>query len=510
MKAEEKKAANQWDDYRKNLKASTTVDKTLSFAERERKRQELEANPAEWMREMFPNYCTAPFARFHIKAINRIINNPENYEVLSWSRELAKSTVVMMAMMYLALTGKKKNVILVSNSYDNANRLLEPYRINFEDNQRIEYYYGQQKNPGSWNEGDFTTKKSVSFRALGAGQSPRGSRNEAARPDSILIDDIDTDQDCLNPDIIQKRWEWIEQALIPTRSISNPLLLVFCGNIIARDCCITRAGAKADNWDVVNIRDKNGVSSWPEKNSEEQIDRVLSTVSTKSSQQEYYNNPISEGTTFKELRWGPVPTLSKFSILVAYGDPAPSNKTSKKGLKPNKTITLLGMLDGNLYVITCFLESVTNSQYVDWYYMIHDYAGKGRAQVYYYIENNSLQDPFYEQVFIPLFVDAAKQKGVVIPISPDDRKKPDKFSRIEGNLEPLNRAGRLIMNERERDNPHMQRLEEQFKLVQPGLPAPADGPDSVEGGYWILQAKISSLIAGAIEVGKRHKNEKRV
>lgn len=510
MNAEDKRASSYWDDYRKNLKASTTVDKTLSFAERERKRRELEANPVEWMREMFPNYCTAPFAKFQLKAINRIIANPEHYEVLSWSRELAKSTIVMMTMMYLTLSGKKKNIILVSNSYDNANRLLEPYRINLDSNQRIEYYYGDQKNPGSWIEGDFTTKKGVSFRALGAGQSPRGTRNEAIRPDAILIDDIDTDQDCLNPEIIKKRWEWIEQALIPTRSISNPLLLVFCGNIIARDCCITRAGAKADSWDVVNIRDKNGVSSWPEKNSEEQIDRVLSTISTKSAQQEYYNNPISEGTTFKELRWGPVPHLSKFPILVAYGDPAPSNKTSKKGLKPNKTIFLCGLHEASLYVITGFLDAVTNAAYVDWYYMINDYVKGSKAQTYYYIENNSLQDPFYEQVFIPLFVQAAKKKGIVIPISPDDRKKPDKFSRIEGNLEPLNRAGRLILNERERDNPHMQRLEEQFKLVQPGLPAPADGPDSVEGAAWILQLKLSSLAAGAITIGNKPTNNKRV
>lgn len=52
----------------------------------------------------------------------------EWYEVLSWSRELAKSTIVFMCMMYLVLTGKKKNVLLISNSHENAVRLLEPYK----------------------------------------------------------------------------------------------------------------------------------------------------------------------------------------------------------------------------------------------------------------------------------------------------------------------------------------------------------------------------------------------
>lgn len=509
MKVEERKATTYWDDYRKNLKASTTVNRNLSFAERERDRIRLESDPAAWMMEMFPNYCKSPFAKFQLKAIHRLINNPEHYEVLSWSRELAKSTVIMMTTLYLTLTGKKRNIMLVSNSQDNANRLLEPFRVNLDSNQRIEFYYGKQPNYGDWAMGEFSTKKGVSFRALGAGQSPRGSRKEAERPDVIIVDDIDTDQDCLNPDIIAKRWSWIEQALIPTRSISNPMLIVFAGNIIARDCCITRAGKIADNWDVINIRDKHGKSSWPEKNTEAQIDRVLSTISTRSAQQEYFNNPIAEGTIFKEIRWDKLPPLSRFQILVAYGDPAPSNKTSKRGLIPNKALWLCGLLDGNLYVITGFLDAVTNAQYVDWYYLIKSFVGE-KSQVYNFIENNSLQDPFYEQVFIPLFAQAAKDKGVIIPITPDDRKKPDKFSRIEGNLEPLNRAGRLILNEKERGNPHMIRLEEQFKLIAPGLPAPADGPDAVEGAFFILNQKLAAAFAGAIAYGMRMPNNKRI
>lgn len=144
-------------------------------------------------------------------------------------------------------------------------RLLDPYRVNLEANGRIMAYYGKQELPGSWTEDEFTTKGKVSFRALGAGQSPRGSRNEAIRPDVLLVDDFDTDEDTKNPDIIQKRWDWWENALYPTRSISEPTLVIFCGNIIAKDCCVVRAGEMADSWDIVNIRDKNGFSTWPEK-----------------------------------------------------------------------------------------------------------------------------------------------------------------------------------------------------------------------------------------------------
>jgi hypothetical protein len=113
-------------------------------------------------------------------------------------------------------------------------------------------------------------------------------------------------------------------------------------------------------------------------------------------------------------------------------------------------------------------------------------------------------------VFIPLFAQAAITSGDIIPISPDERKKPDKFSRIEGNLEPLNRSGRLILNEKEKGNPNMIRLEEQFKLVAPGLPASADGPDSVEGAFFILNQKMAASASGSFVIGERFTNSKRV
>ena len=84
----------------------------------------------------------------------------------------------MFIVMFLTLTGRKKNVILTSNSKDNAMRLLAPYRANLEANGRIIAYYGKQEMPGSWTEDEFVGwRGKVSFRATsGAGIPPCGSR----------------------------------------------------------------------------------------------------------------------------------------------------------------------------------------------------------------------------------------------------------------------------------------------------------------------------------------------
>ena len=239
---------------------------------------------------------------------------------------------------------------------------------------------------------------------------------------------------------------------------------------------------------------------------------MLAQVSAASAQKECFNNPVTEGCYFKEIKWGPVPPLHKFPFLVSYGDPAPSNKVSnKKGVKKlgsYKANFLMGVLDGNLYVITGYLDHVKNEEFVNWYYYLRDYVAD-RTQVYNSIENNKLQDPFYEQVFVPLFQKKWEETGYIIPISPDLRNKPDKFARIEGNLEPLNRAGRMILNIAEKDNPNMARLEEQFLLFDDGLPAPADGPDAIEGGFFICQQKAMVVKAGSCAVGTRPRNRKR-
>jgi len=82
---------------------------------------------------------------------------------------------------------KKKNWFLGSNSYHNAVRLLRPYKSILENNTCLIADYGIHKNYGSWSEGEFITLKGVTFRTIGAGQSPRGSRNDEVRPDGLLL-----------------------------------------------------------------------------------------------------------------------------------------------------------------------------------------------------------------------------------------------------------------------------------------------------------------------------------
>ena len=476
-----------WNNQKDNLYRATPVNLNEDPVLKKKRIADLETDPEKWKNYYFPNFCSSKPAPFHLAADKRILSNPEWYEILSWSRELAKTTRTMMNVLYLTLTGKKSNVLLVSNSSDNAVRLLAPYKKILELNDRIICDYGMQESIGNWEASEFLTRGNVSFRALGKGQSPRGTKKDEVRPDVILIDDFDTDEEVRNPDRVKESIKWVTDALIPTRSISVPLLVIVCGNIIAQYCAVTELSKYADHTDIVNIRDKNGVSSWASKNTEEHILRVESTTSWASFQREYMNNPINEGDVFKEMHWDNVPALKDCDAVLVYSDPATSNKD--KGSASNKGAAVIGRKGFKYYIYKTWLDTMSNSKFIDCLFQAHLYIKFQGVDIFkIYIENNSLQDPFYEQVLYPLIRQKANETGIMIPITPDNRKKPEKFFRIEGTLEPINRLGNLILNIAEKNNPDMKRLESQFLGVSPKAKI-MDGPDFVEGGVSILQRR---------------------
>ena len=230
---QDRTALAEWEGLVASIHESSDINPADTDAEIRARRERLEKDDEEWFKYYFAMYCTCEPAAFHRKATGRLMRNKRWYEVRAWSRELAKSARSMMEISKLALTKKIRNVLLISNSQDNAQRLLLPFMANFEENQRIIQDYGTQKKPGYWETGEFTVMAGCSFRAIGAGQSPRGTRNKNFRPDFILVDDIDTDEECRNPERIKTKWKWLEEALIPTMSVSGNYRVLFNGNIIA-------------------------------------------------------------------------------------------------------------------------------------------------------------------------------------------------------------------------------------------------------------------------------------
>jgi hypothetical protein len=497
-----KQALQEWEELLQSMRDSTPIDVNETGDEKIKRMAELEkpGNEEEWFRYYFPKFYSSKPAKFHILSTKTFLSLKRIFQVRKWFRGSSKSTRRMMEVMYKKFVHKLRvNLLLISKTETNAVRLLSVYRATLEANQRLINDYGVQKRHGKWAEHEFITRDKCSFRAVGMEQNPRGAKLDELRINVLIFDDADDDEVCRNEDRLNEQWKWIERAAIPTIDISSEYYICFDNNVIAEDCLVLRASEKATHQETINIRDESGKSSWREKNSEKDIDDAEALISYESAQQEFYNNPMNEGKTFPDVKFGKCPLLRKLPVVIMYADPATSNKDKpslkSKALNSCKAVVLLGCKDFNYYVYKVWCNHSSNAHFIDWIYSCRDYVN-GQSSMRPFIENNTLQDPFFQQVLKPLLRQRAKElKKIPISLIPDERKKPEKWTRIEGTLEPLNRNGKLIFNEDEKEDPHMKRLVAQLKGAK-ATSKILDGPDCLEGAVVKMQEHLSLLLAG--------------
>lgn len=498
IKASHKKSLIDWDEFVNNINRESPIDFLETPLQKKARISAIEAYPEHWFVYYFAKYCTADPAGFHKASTRRVLNNPEWFEARPWSRELSKTGRTMMEVLFLAMTGKKKNCLYISSTWDSAVALIKPIKINLEKNKRLIHDYGIQQGYGSWKEDRFVTKKGVAFTALGWQSKARGLRAEEIRPDLIVFDDFDTDEECRNPDIVDQKWDWVERAAMGTRSISNPLLIIWNGNVIAENCCTLRAMAACDYYKIVNIRDKDGKSTWPQKNTEEMIDIALRNLSYKAIQGEYYNNPITEGRIFKKLKYGKIRPLKDYKFLISYTDP------SYKSKGDFKATVLIGKWKNEYHVIKVYCAQTTTAEMLDWNYEILKFVA-GQVPVYFYIEW-----PWIDDLLKMDIAAANKRHGLSVHPKADERKKPEKKHRIESGLEPLVRNEELIFNEANKDTQHMKNMEGQFLALSPTSRAHDDGPDAVEGGVYKVNEKTVNNISNIQTINTSRNGSKRI
>lgn len=480
--ADLKQQLRRWDAHVKAIQQHTVVDQDEHPAAQLKRKTELEADIVKWANYYFPHFCTAEFAPFHKKFFKDALSRDRVFLVREWARSHAKSVATMITSLYCIMTGRNKNLLLASYNEGNATELLTPFRLELEANQRLIHDYGIQKSINQWEAGRFVTRNGASFRSIGSGQSPRGTRNQEARPDLIICDDLDEDEMCRNPQRLDQAFEWMMGALFGCFDIIGTARFIVVGNRIAKDSLIVRATAQADFYDQINLLDASGQPSWPQRYTKEDCQYMIDKMGYRMSQREYFNNPLSEGKVFKKdwMQFRDMKKLNNYKFVVAYLDPGfKKTKTSD-----TKSWIMVGLWEGKFHIRKVFCGLASVEEMVAWGYEMDTYAKKQNASVQLKMEEVFLQDLLYKD-----FNAAGKKYGYILPVSGDKRKKPDKDARILAMSGHFERGNVYFDSELENDH-HTAALIEQLTTFEPGVKCRKDGPDALEGALFILQQMI--------------------
>lgn len=464
----------------------TVVEHNENIGEQNTRIKKAQKDYAFFVEYYFPHFAKFKCAKFQIDAANFIKKNPNVRYVARWARGHAKSTHIgVFIPLWLKIQEVKTYhvMVTVSANEDKADQLLSDVQAELQSNKRYIHDFGEQIGFGSWKDGEFSTRDGFSFFALGKGQKPRGLRAREWRPDLIVTDDIDDDEEVQNEARVRKSVDWVLEALFGATDMGSGRFILV-GNQIAKNCILSavasRPGVKVT---TVNALDANGEPSWPEKYSKEQIQAAIDFMGFRRAQKEYFNNPITEGAVFKNewIRWGKMRKLHEYDELVAYCDP--SFKSSVKA--DYKAIKLWGKWGKELHHIAAFVRHATITNMVEWFYDLHE-ALPPKAVCNYYIES-----VFFQDMMLDEFEVVGLRRGYQLPIRADKRQKADKFQRVE-SVSPLWERGLVIYNQAMKNDMDMLLGIDQLLAFEKGSKANDDGPDADEGAIYILQKNTRS------------------
>lgn len=508
--AEIKQKYQEWLEHCKRIQSLTDLSSVVQETpvQREKRIKRLQGNYAEFCEYYFPHFLTlrdkttgevirtVHNAPFHNAAARKVRDTPNLKAVFKWPRGHAKSTHfdIFIPLWMMFQPKRLINVmVVVGKSEDSARGLLSDIQAELEFNQRLIADFGEQKNLGNWQEGEFVTQSGVAFFARGRGQSPRGLRYKEARPDYIVIDDLDDDELCRNERRVNELTDWVKEALFGALDVGRGRFIMV-GNLISKTSVLANVAAtKGVHVSEIKAVDKDGEPVWKEKWTKEEAQEAAAFMGYRSWQKEMMHNPIKDGTIFRHdwIRYKKILPLHKYDQLVCYTDPSFKSTTSND----YKASRLWGKVGTELHLIDCYVRQDTVGGMVRWLYNLYERLPQNVA-VSFFMEANFMQD-----IILDEFTTEGNNRGYQLPLMPDKRKKPEKIQRIEA-VSPLWERGFVFYNEALKGTPDMEAGIEQTLALERGSRVHDDAPDADEGAIWILQ-RNSRQTAFEPRFGKR-------
>ena len=208
-------------------------------------------------RAYFPHYFSRPSPEFHreldaiwqqgvlkgrypltaadTKTISRL---PGVRRAVAAPRGHAKSTnLTFKGTMHSTLYGYKHYPIIISDSSEQAEGFLDNIRVEFEENTAILEDFGPLA--GSvWRSNVLVTKTNIKIEAIGSGKKIRGRKHRNWRPDLIILDDVENDENVRTPEQRKKLKDRFDKAV--SKCGDDYTDIVYIGTLLHYDSLLAK------------------------------------------------------------------------------------------------------------------------------------------------------------------------------------------------------------------------------------------------------------------------------
>lgn len=263
----------------------------------------------------FPERFSAEFSPEVHDPIFQRLDNAHNHVAIAAPRGSGKTSIVGLA--YAArkiLFRQAKFILYVSTSFDVAQRQTENLKMELLTNRAVKQLFGDVKISTDDPDLDqqFASRAWIAYGHTlvlprGSGQQVRGLLYRNARPDLIIVDDLEDSETIANDEIRQRRKEWFMADLLKTVSrINKDYKVVYIDTLKHHDALLEDL-LNSDAWDSTRLElcDDDLKSKMPTFITDEEVKQEYERHREQGLldvfAREYRNIPISrEDATFKQ------------------------------------------------------------------------------------------------------------------------------------------------------------------------------------------------------------------
>lgn len=295
-------------------------------------RQRLGAIDMEFFgRAYFPHYFSRPSPEFHRELDNiwqqgvlkgeypttpakvkKISQMNGTKRVVAAPRGHAKSTSLTFKGSIHAIVYEYKHYpIIISDSSEQAEGFLDNIRVEFEENEALKEDFGSLIGK-VWRSNVLITSTNIKVEAIGSGKKIRGRKHRNWRPDLLVLDDIENDENVRTPEQRKKLESWFLKAV--SKAGDDYTDIIYIGTLLHYDSLLAKTlnnpGYKAIKYKAV-ISFSNEEDLWKEW---EEIYTDLSNENHEADAREFFERHREKMLEGTEVLWEE--KLSYYDLMV--------------------------------------------------------------------------------------------------------------------------------------------------------------------------------------------------
>ncbi|WP_434777681.1 phage terminase large subunit [Neisseria sp. Ec49-e6-T10] len=235
----------------------------------ERRNKVFSDSGYEFFVEMyFPHYvrhsAKSELHKYLFSRLPELVNSTKSEtDAIAAPRGEAKSTLVsQLFVLWCIITGRKHYALIIMDSIDQAYPMLEAIKAELAFNPRLAMDFPGATGAGRvWQAGTIVTANDVKIQVAGSGKKLRGLRHGPWRPDLVVGDDIENDEQVRSPEQRDKLQDWLNKTVLKLGGVGTKCDVIVIGTILHYDSVLSRI-LKNPLWFAAKFK---ALLQWPDR-----------------------------------------------------------------------------------------------------------------------------------------------------------------------------------------------------------------------------------------------------